>query len=94
MRMRVLRVQEKFLRPDAKGRVTLGEMADGVSSFKATYDKGTHKIILEPYAEIPFSEKWLFENEEALKRVRKGLKESSKGQLKDKGSFSKYIKEK
>jgi hypothetical protein len=39
-------------------------------------------------------EKWLFENEEALKSVRKGLLESAKGHIRDLGSFSKYIKEK
>jgi hypothetical protein len=92
--MRVSHAEEKLLRPDSKGRVNLGKMAEGVSSFKAIYDKGTHKITLEPYAEIPLQEKWLFENEEALKRVKKGLLESSKGHLKDRGSFSQYIKEK
>ncbi len=39
-------------------------------------------FIFSPYGEIPLQEKWLFENEEALKRVKKGLLESSKGQLK------------
>lgn len=92
--MRTSHAKETLLRPDAKGRITLGKMAEGVSSFRATYDKGTHIIMLEPYAEIPFQEKWLFENKEALKSVRKGLLESSKGQIKDLGSFSKYIKEK
>jgi hypothetical protein len=42
--------------------------------------------------EIPFQEKWLFENAEALKSVKKGLLQSSRGQVKDIGSFSKYIK--
>lgn len=59
------------MKPDAKGRISLGKMAEEVSSFKAIY-----------------------ENEEALKSVRKGLMESARGQLKDRGSFSKYIKEK
>jgi len=63
--------KEKLLKPDAKGRISLGKMAEEVSSFKAIY-----------------------ENEEALKSVRKGLMESARGQLKDRGSFSKYIKEK
>lgn len=92
--MRALNTKVTLLRPDAKGRITLGKMAEGVSSFRARYDKATHRITLEPYAEIPFQEKWLFENEKALKSVRKGLTESSKGQVKDLGSFSKYIKEK
>ncbi|MEK7661086.1 MAG: hypothetical protein AAB680_03490 [Pseudomonadota bacterium] len=40
------------LRPDAKGRITLGKLAEGVSSFRATIgENGT--IVLEPFAEIP-----------------------------------------
>ncbi|MBS0271978.1 MAG: hypothetical protein JSR85_04960 [Proteobacteria bacterium] len=92
--MRASQTTEKLLRPDSKGRISLGKMAEGVSGFRAIYNKGSHQIILEPYAEIPLQEKWLFENEEALKRVKKGLLESSKGQLNDRGSFAKYIKEK
>ncbi len=89
-----MRLDEKkkiILRPDSKGRITLGKMAYGISSFKVTQEKNTDKIILEPYVEIPFHEKWLFENKEALSRVKTGLKESSKNQLKDRGSFAKYI---
>lgn len=81
--MRALHTSARVLRPDSKGRVSLGKMAEGVSSFRATYDKDSHKIILEPYGEIPLQEKWLFENEVALKSVKKGLLESSKGQLED-----------
>lgn len=40
------------IRPDAKGRITLGRLARGVSSFRATTD-AMGRIILEPYTEIP-----------------------------------------
>jgi len=42
----------KMVRPDSKGRITLGRLAAGISGFSVTVDKG-NKIILEPYAEIP-----------------------------------------
>lgn len=45
-----------------------------------------HKIILEPYTEIPAQEKWLFKNHEALKKVKRGLEDSAAGRLRDKGS--------
>ncbi|MCD6045739.1 MAG: hypothetical protein K0R48_902 [Gammaproteobacteria bacterium] len=39
------------------------------------------RIILEPYAEIPVREKWLFDNKTALKKVTKGLEDSRKGHV-------------
>jgi hypothetical protein len=80
----------KMVRPDSKGRVTLGHWADGVSSFSITKDKDD-RIILEPYAEIPLREKWLFENKVALKKVEQGIKDSALGRVMERGSFSQYI---
>jgi hypothetical protein len=40
-----------------------------------------HKIILEPYSEISFHEKWLFDN----KKVNQGLKDAKAGRLVKKG---------
>ena len=54
-----------IVRPDAKGRITLGQLAVGVSSFAIHIDKH-HRIILEPFAEIPAKEKWLYQNKEAF----------------------------
>jgi hypothetical protein len=47
-----------ILRPDAKGRITLGEITNNVSSYKVTVEDNG-KITLEPYAEIPLAEKWI-----------------------------------
>ena len=44
--------QYKTVRPDAKGRITLGRIAEGVSSYIITQDKN-NRIILEPQVEIP-----------------------------------------
>ena len=83
-------MSEKMLRPDAKGRVTLGHLADGVSGFSITVTKD-QKIVLEPHFEIPFREKWLYENKAALKKVQKGLQDAKAGHLVSKDSFSKYV---
>lgn len=79
---------EKVLRPDSKGRVALGELANGVSSFHVRVEHG--RIILEPYAEVPAREKWLFENREALASVRRGLEDSAAGRLNSRGSFAEH----
>ena len=77
------------IRPDAKGRITLGKLARGVSSFHATTDsKG--RIILEPFTEIPAREKWLFDNKPALAAVKEGLGQAAQGRVNPRGSFSSF----
>jgi hypothetical protein len=77
------------IRPDTKGRIALGKLARGVSSFHATLDD-EGRIILEPFAEIPAREKWLFENKSALTAVREGLDQSAQGKVRPRGSFARY----
>jgi len=72
--------QHKTLRPDSKGRITLGKLSQGVSGFNVTVDK-QHRIILEPLVEIPAREKWLFDNPTALHQVRKGIEDAAQGKV-------------
>ena len=82
-------IVEKVLRPDSKGRICLGRLAKGVSSFHLTVDE-EHRIVLVPYSEIPSREKWLFENPGALASVKRGLQSSKAGQISSRGSFSQF----
>src|SRR5580658_9486545 len=84
---------EKRVKPDSKGRITLGALAQGVSSYLITKDK-YNRIILEPHVEIPANEKWLFTNKAALAQVKRGLEDSARGRVKSKGSFAKYVDDK
>lgn len=79
----------KKVRPDAKGRISLGAQAEGVSSYTMFNDHG--RIILEPNIEMPAKEKWLWENEIALEKVKKGLKDSAESRIKSRGSFAKFV---
>lgn len=80
------------LRPDSKGRITLGRLAQGVSSFRAwRTDDGN--IVLEPFTEIPAREKWLFENAVALGAVKEGLAQAAQGKVRTLGSFARYADE-
>lgn len=81
------------VRPDSKGRITLGKLAQGVSSFLVSEQPGGG-FLLEPMVEIPAREKWLFENRRALESVKTGLTQSAKGETRTRGSFSKYADEK
>jgi len=80
----------KTVRPDSKGRITLGHLVDGVSSFVVTQDK-YNRIILEPRVEIPAQQKWLFDNKAALKQIKQGLEDSAAGHVKSRGGFAKYV---
>ncbi|MFN7098256.1 MAG: hypothetical protein ACK4PR_11980 [Gammaproteobacteria bacterium] len=85
-------MQVRMLRPDSKGRITLGHLADGISGFAVTETKD-HKLILEPYSEIPTHEKWLFSNKLAMKKLNQGLKDAAAGRLVTKGSFANFVDE-
>ncbi len=82
-------LSEKVLRPDSKGRISLGKLARGVSSFRVTVDD-CQRIVLEPYAEVPAAEKWLFDNLAAKESLRRGLADAGNGRVTDLGSFAEY----
>jgi len=79
----------KKVRPDAKGRIFLGALTEGISSYTVIKDHG--RIILEPNVEIPAKEKWLWENKTALQQVKKGLKDSAAERTKSRGSFAEFV---
>jgi len=78
------------LRPDSKGRITLGKRADGVSSYRARRQKDG-KILLEPFIEIPAEERWVYENPDILAAIKRGLADSKAGRV-TRMSFKKYLK--
>lgn len=84
---------DKILRPDAKGRICLGSISKGISGYKAIINEKTMEITLKPYAEMPFTEKWLFQNKEALESVKRGLKDSETHNVSYKGRFSQYTED-
>ncbi len=80
------------VRPDSKGRITLGKLAEGVSSYRVRQDRAG-RIVLEPFAEVPARERWLFVNKPALDSVRRGLEDAAAGRVSEAGSFARYADE-
>ena len=78
---------------DARKRISLAKLLPDYEgcSFRA-YTEGD-KIILEPMAEIPARELWLYKNPQALKEVGEGLQQAKEGKVRKRGSFSKYVKD-
>jgi len=85
-----LETKVKILHPDAKGRVTLGAVAKGISSYRMTKDQ-QGRIVLEPFVEIPERELWLYSNQESMAAVRQGIADSEAGRVMDRGSFANFI---
>ncbi len=84
--------KDRILRPDSKGRITLGALAKNISGFKVI-EENNGRILLEPQVEIPAEEAWLHKNPEALASVLRGIEDSKAGRVKDRGSFAKYLDE-
>lgn len=82
------------VKPDAKKRVLLPKdliIREGITYH--IYINSSEQIILDPQVTIPASEAWLFEDRAALALVDKGMAESAKGQVIDRGSFAKYAED-
>lgn len=73
-------MEPKKVRPDSKGRISLGDLAKGVSSFSMTSKNG--KIILEPFSEIPARERWIYEDKEVLASLKRGIADAKAGRIK------------
>jgi hypothetical protein len=82
----------KTVRPDSKGRITLGALAAGTSSFRV-YRDDLGRIILEPQVEVPAAEAWLWRNAAAMKSVQQGLKDSAEGKLHKRSGFARFALE-
>lgn len=78
---------------DARKRISLAKLLPDyeVCSFKA-YTEGD-KIILEPMAEIPARELWLYKHPKALKEAQEGLQQAKAGKVRKRGSFAKYAED-
>ena len=87
-------MKEGRVRLDQKKRISLTRFIpkEGIDSFKITVED-SGRIILEPLAEIPSRELWLYQNPEALASVKRGLKQSAEGKTRSRGSFAKYVDE-
>lgn len=70
----------RIVRPDAKGRISLGALPPHISGFKLTTDKNGC-FILEPLTEIPERERWVYENPEVLASLERGIEDAAAGRL-------------
>ncbi len=85
MRGKVLKIEDEFEEVatrtiDGRNRLTLTELPKGSRRVRI-YKNDRGEILLRLVVEIPASEAWLFQNEEAFESVKKGLKDASEGKI-------------
>lgn len=84
--------QERYLKPDSKGRIQLGRRTKNIVRYQVI-EETDGRIVLLPEIAIPANEVWLYKNKEALEAVKEGLEQSASGKIKKRGSFAKYVSE-
>lgn len=82
------RVVKDVVRPDNRGRLTLGQVARAKSYRVMVNDAG--QILLSPVVSIPERELWLWQNPDALASVQRGIQHLAAGETHDLGSFTQY----
>lgn len=82
------RVVKESIRPDERGRITLGRALKAKSYRVMVNDTG--QILLDPVATISERELWLWQNPAALASVQRGIEQSGAGCGRDLGDFSQY----
>lgn len=75
---------------DTRKRVNLTKLLPSGNIHAVNAYKEGDKIILEPMAEIPAYESWIYENPKVLKSIRKGLKEAKEGKLESLPSYAEF----
>lgn len=82
------RVVKESVQPDSRGRVTLGQLAQGKNYRILVNEAG--QILLDPVVSIPERELWLWQNPEAISAVQRGIQQSAAGDVQELRSFAEY----
>lgn len=91
-----MRKQKATVNMDDKQRICLTRVLskderENFSSFRIYREKG--KIVLEPVAQVPEKDHWIYKDRKALASLMKGIKDAEEGRLHDLGSFAKYAED-
>ena len=85
MKKNILKINKEFQELgtrtiDERNRLTLGLLIKGSKRVRI-YKNDHGDLLLQPLVELPASELWVFENEEVIKSLRKGLRDAASGRL-------------
>jgi hypothetical protein len=83
-----LRINDDFeevgiLSADDRNRITLGKFLKNFKRLKI-YQDSRGEILLVPVVEIPASELWLYQNQNAMESIQRGLADAKAGHIVEK----------
>lgn len=84
------RVQKVGVRPDERGRITLGDAVRD-SDYRVLVNEAG-QILLDPVVTltVPASEAWIWENPGARASMSRAMRQAAKGEFESLGSFAKF----
>jgi hypothetical protein len=85
------RARKGYVRPDGRGRLTLGSAAMDTDYRVLVNERG--QILLDPVVPIPASENWLWENPSLRASMERALKQAAGGEFEELGSFAQFVDE-
>ncbi|CAN5700333.1 hypothetical protein BH23GEM9_BH23GEM9_19920 [soil metagenome] len=85
------RPRKGYVRPDARGRFTLGSVAQDSDYRVLVNERG--QILLDPVVAIPASEAWLWENPALRASMERALNQAAAGEFEELGSFAQFVDE-
>lgn len=85
-----LRVLKVSVRPDERGRITLGDAVKD-SDYRVLVNEAG-QILLDPVVTltVPASEAWIWENAGARASMSRAMQQAAKGEFESLGSFAKF----
>ena len=89
--MSEFRVRKVGVRPDGRGRVTLGDAVQD-SDYRVLVNEAG-QILLDPVVTltVPASEAWIWENPAVRASMSRALQQAAKEEFHDLGSFAKFV---
>jgi len=85
------RPRNGIVRPDTRGRVTLGSAAQDANYRVLVNERG--QILLDPVVPVPASEAWMWKNSALSASMKRALRHAKAGEFKDLGSFAQFASE-
>ncbi len=85
------RARRALVRPDGRGRLTLGSAVKDSDYRVLVNERG--QILLDPVVSIPASESWLWENPSLRASMERALQQARAEEFEDLGSFAQYVNE-
>jgi hypothetical protein len=85
-------IVSRFATLDQRNRISIGSLTSAAETYNV-YENAAGQIVLDPVKSISTSEVWLWEKQDTLSSVKRGMKQIAEGNSHDLGSFAAHAEE-